>query len=208
MTYLETSDAVRTASSERVRAAAIATGSWTRCTPWRLRSGVRPRVSNDGWKAAVDAALAQLEAAFTEQATSYRDSASLMGQIAQDNPRLRTFIRQLHHRWHELAAAATRAPQTRSRVRSRSTPGRRRRTRRDPSAHEYDSPPPRTRGRPRLRCPRDRPDRGPTSAVHLLRHHRCVRRSLDHPRQKGSRRPHPLRPAIVALRSTTQRFSA
>jgi hypothetical protein len=59
---------------------------------------------NDGWKMAVDAALARLEVAFAEQRASYDDPASLMLQIAQDDPRLRTFVRQLHHRWDELTA--------------------------------------------------------------------------------------------------------
>jgi hypothetical protein len=63
--------------------------------------------TNDGWKLAVDAALAQLEAAFAEQWRSYQDPVSLMAQIAQDDPRLRTLVRQLHHRWHELATAAS-----------------------------------------------------------------------------------------------------
>jgi hypothetical protein len=61
---------------------------------------------NDGWKLTVDAALAQLEAAFAEQQASYHDPTSLMAQIAQDDRRLRTFVRQLHHRWDELAATA------------------------------------------------------------------------------------------------------
>jgi hypothetical protein len=58
--------------------------------------------ASDGWKLAVDAALAQLELAFAEQRASYRNASSLMAQIGQDEPRLRTFVRQLNHRWTEL----------------------------------------------------------------------------------------------------------
>jgi hypothetical protein len=62
---------------------------------------------NDGWKVDVDGALAQLAAAFAEQRASYDDPTSLMAQIAQDDPRLRTFVRQLHHRWDELSATTS-----------------------------------------------------------------------------------------------------
>jgi hypothetical protein len=60
----------------------------------------------DGWKLGVDAALEQLEGALAEQRASYHDPTSLMAQIAQDDPRLRTFVRQLHHRFDELSGAA------------------------------------------------------------------------------------------------------
>ena len=58
------------------------------------------------WRAAVIEAISQLEAALAEQRASYEDPASLMAQIAQDEPRLRTLVRQVHHRWIDLAATA------------------------------------------------------------------------------------------------------
>jgi hypothetical protein len=73
---------------------------------------------DDGWKVTVDAALAQLVMAFADQRASYRDPASLMAQIAQDDPRLRTFVRQLHHRFDELADAASTQREQLARARS------------------------------------------------------------------------------------------
>jgi hypothetical protein len=61
---------------------------------------------DDGWTVAVDAALAQLATAFAEQRAGYQDPTSLMAQLAQDDPRLRTFVRQLHHRFDELSGVA------------------------------------------------------------------------------------------------------
>jgi hypothetical protein len=57
------------------------------------------------WREAVIAGLQQLLAALAEQQSSYDDPASLMAQIAQDEPRLRTWVRQLQHRWRELAVS-------------------------------------------------------------------------------------------------------
>jgi hypothetical protein len=57
------------------------------------------------WREAVTAALEQLGSAIAEQQASYSHADSLMAQVAQDDPRLRTWVRQLHHRWSGLAAA-------------------------------------------------------------------------------------------------------
>jgi hypothetical protein len=54
------------------------------------------------WREAVTAALGILQSALAEQKASYADPGSLMAQIAQDDPRLRTWVRQLHHRWNDL----------------------------------------------------------------------------------------------------------
>jgi small-conductance mechanosensitive channel len=51
----------------------------------------------------VTAALMALQDAIADQKASYETPASLMAQIAQDDPRLRSLIRQLHHRWNDLA---------------------------------------------------------------------------------------------------------
>jgi hypothetical protein len=57
------------------------------------------------WREAVAAALEQLSAAIAEQQASYAHPDSLMAQVAQDTPSLRTWVRQLHHRWTGHAAA-------------------------------------------------------------------------------------------------------
>jgi hypothetical protein len=59
---------------------------------------------DQAWRQAVIAGLGLLLDALTEQQASYQDPTSLMAQIAQDEPRLRTWVRQLQHRWGELAA--------------------------------------------------------------------------------------------------------
>ncbi len=59
---------------------------------------------DEEWRKAVVAALDQLSAAIAEQQASYEDPASLMAQVAHDDRRLRTWVRQLHHRWSGLAA--------------------------------------------------------------------------------------------------------
>jgi hypothetical protein len=61
---------------------------------------------DEQWRAAVATALSSLQAALAEQKASYEDPGSLMVQLAQDDPRLRTWVRQLHHRWNDLAATA------------------------------------------------------------------------------------------------------
>jgi hypothetical protein len=58
---------------------------------------------DQAWREAVIAALGQLLGALTEQQATYEDPASLMAQVAQDEPRLRTWVRQLQRRWRELA---------------------------------------------------------------------------------------------------------
>jgi hypothetical protein len=73
---------------------------------------------DDGWKVAVDAAFEQLATAFAEQRASYHDATSLLAQIAQDDPRLRTFVRQLHHRFDELSGAAATLREQLARARS------------------------------------------------------------------------------------------
>jgi hypothetical protein len=59
---------------------------------------------DQAWRSEVMAAIAHLQSVLADQQASYADPTSLMAQIAQDNPRLRTLVRQLHHRWSDLAA--------------------------------------------------------------------------------------------------------
>lgn len=61
---------------------------------------------DQAWRATVTAALRTLQEAIAEQQASYDAPGSLMAQIAQDDPRLRTLIRQLQHRWSDLAATS------------------------------------------------------------------------------------------------------
>ena len=56
------------------------------------------------WQADIVEALRQLEPALRQQQTSYEDPTSLLAEIAQEHPRLRTWVRQLHRQWSELAA--------------------------------------------------------------------------------------------------------
>jgi hypothetical protein len=56
------------------------------------------------WRVAVLAALEELAAAVAEQQETYSQPDSLMAQLAQGDPRLRTWVRQLQHRWESLAA--------------------------------------------------------------------------------------------------------
>ena len=56
------------------------------------------------WRGSVLAALDELTAAVAEQQETYARRDSLMAQLAQGDPRLRTWVRQLHHRWASLAA--------------------------------------------------------------------------------------------------------
>ena len=56
------------------------------------------------WRRSVLAALEALTTAVAEQHDTYARRDSLMAQLAQDDPRLRTWVRQLHHRWSSLAA--------------------------------------------------------------------------------------------------------
>ena len=58
------------------------------------------------WRTSVIGAFRQLQDALAEQTATYEDPASLMAQAAQDDPRLRTLVRQLHHRWGDLEATA------------------------------------------------------------------------------------------------------
>lgn len=55
------------------------------------------------WQADVVDALRQLEVALRQQERSYEDPTSLLADIAQQHPRLRTWVRQLHRQWSELA---------------------------------------------------------------------------------------------------------
>jgi len=57
------------------------------------------------WRDTVAVALELLTEAIEEQQGSYSHTDSLMAQVAQDDPRLRTWVRQLHHRWSGLASA-------------------------------------------------------------------------------------------------------
>ena len=56
------------------------------------------------WRRAVLAAVEELAEAIAEQEETYARRDSLMAQLADDDPRLRTWVRQLHHRWSSLAA--------------------------------------------------------------------------------------------------------
>jgi hypothetical protein len=60
------------------------------------------------WRAALAEAVLALEQTFVEQRASYTDPTGLMAQIARDEPHLRTWVRQLEHRWDELADTARR----------------------------------------------------------------------------------------------------
>jgi DNA repair ATPase RecN len=64
------------------------------------------------WTQSIAAALERLECAFAEQRASYQDPIGLMAEIANDDPRLRTWVRQLRHRWIELEATAHALRQT------------------------------------------------------------------------------------------------
>jgi hypothetical protein len=61
---------------------------------------------SDAWTQSLRLALERLESAFAEQRASYEDPLGLMAEIAHDDPRLRTWVRQLRHRWVELEATA------------------------------------------------------------------------------------------------------
>jgi len=61
---------------------------------------------DQAWRQAVTAALVTLQEAIAEQKAGYETPASLMAQIAQDDPRLRTLVRQLQHRWDDLATTS------------------------------------------------------------------------------------------------------
>jgi hypothetical protein len=58
------------------------------------------------WQADIVGALAQLEEALRQQQASYEDPTSLLADIGQQHPRLRTWVRQLHRQWRELADSA------------------------------------------------------------------------------------------------------
>jgi len=58
------------------------------------------------WQADIVDALRQLEPALRQQQASYEDPTSLLAEIALEHPRLRTWVRQLHRQWSELAANA------------------------------------------------------------------------------------------------------
>jgi len=58
------------------------------------------------WHAEVLEAIRQLAASLSYQERSYDDPANLLAEIAQEHPRLRTWVRQLRRQWHELAATA------------------------------------------------------------------------------------------------------
>jgi hypothetical protein len=70
-------------------------------------SGRAGRGRDEDWRQSVAAALDLMSAAIAEQQASYENPHSLMAQLAQDDPRLRTWVRQLHHRWSSLAAATS-----------------------------------------------------------------------------------------------------
>src|SRR4051794_26075446 len=57
---------------------------------------------DEEWRAALLSAIAELERAIEDQRASYAEPTSLMAQIGRDQPHLRTWVRQLHHRWDDL----------------------------------------------------------------------------------------------------------
>lgn len=61
---------------------------------------------DEEWRTTVIGAFRHLQDALAEQTAAYANPASLMKQAAQDDPRLRTLVRQLHHRWSDLEATA------------------------------------------------------------------------------------------------------
>lgn len=66
-------------------------------------SGMAGSGRDQDWRESVIAALEQVAAAIREQEVTYAHPESLMAQAALDDPRLRTWVRQLHHRWSDLA---------------------------------------------------------------------------------------------------------
>jgi archaellum component FlaC len=65
----------------------------------------RPAPGRDrDWQSEIIDALRQLESALQQQQASYQDPTSLLAEIAQEQPRLRTWVRQLQRQWSELAA--------------------------------------------------------------------------------------------------------
>jgi hypothetical protein len=60
---------------------------------------------DQAWRDSVLTALENLQAAIDDQRSSYTSPMSLMNQAAQDAPTLRAWVRQLHHRWDDLAAS-------------------------------------------------------------------------------------------------------
>ena len=55
------------------------------------------------WHRDIIDALRDLELAIRQQQSSYEEPSSLLVEIAQEQPRLRTWIRQLHRQWNDLA---------------------------------------------------------------------------------------------------------
>ena len=90
----------------RVRASAVSQGDRDRTLEalHALEAAVgRPASSrSETWADAVRSSLEHLESAFGEQRASYDDPSGLMAEIAHDDPRLRTWVRQLRRRWAEL----------------------------------------------------------------------------------------------------------
>jgi hypothetical protein len=67
----------------------------------------RPAPGRDSdWQADVVNALRYLEKALRQQRDTYEDPTSLLADIAHQHPRLRTWVRQLHRQWSQLARDA------------------------------------------------------------------------------------------------------
>ena len=84
------SQADRTRSLDAMHALESMVG---RAAPGRVRD----------WQSDIARALSELEPALRQQQASYEDPTSLLAEIALEHPRLRTWVRQLHRQWRELA---------------------------------------------------------------------------------------------------------
>jgi hypothetical protein len=103
---LESEDAPR--GDDQLRAIAVSRGDRDRALDAMHALEAAVAMAGPGreqdWRRSVLAALEELTTAVAEQQDTYARRDSLMAHLAQDDPRLRTWVRQLHHRWSSLAA--------------------------------------------------------------------------------------------------------
>lgn len=103
---LESEDAPR--DDDRLRAITVSRGDRDRALDAMHALEAAVAAAGPGreqdWRRSVLAALEALTTAVAEQDDTYGRRDSLMAQLAQGDPRLRTWVRQLHHRWSSLAA--------------------------------------------------------------------------------------------------------
>jgi hypothetical protein len=103
---LESDDAPR--GDDHLRAIAVSRGDRDRALDAMHALEAAVAMAGPGreqdWRRSVLAALEGLTTEIAEQQGTYARRDSLMAQLAQDDPRLRTWVRQLHHRWSSLAA--------------------------------------------------------------------------------------------------------